>query len=65
MGKDKQLFEKPIWNALSQAADFAILNVLWTICSLLTAALRAATTALYDCMMKIICQWDQGMVSMS
>lgn len=34
MGKDKQLFEKPIWNALSQAADFAILNVLRIIGSL-------------------------------
>lgn len=64
MGKDKQLFEKPIWNALSQVADFAILNVLWIICSLPIVTLGAATTALYDCMMKIIGQRDQCIVSM-
>lgn len=40
MGKDKQLFEKPIWNALSQAADFAILNVLRIICSLTIVTLE-------------------------
>ena len=64
MGKDKQLFEKPIWNALAQVADFAILNVLWIFCSLPIVTLGAATTALYDCMIKIIGQRDQGIAAM-
>lgn len=64
MAENKHLMEKPIWNALSQAADLAILNILWILCSLPIITLGASTTALYDCTMKIIRQQDDGILAM-
>lgn len=48
------LLENPIIRGIGRIADFAILNLLWLICSLPIITIGASTTALYTVMLKLV-----------
>lgn len=46
-------FEGPVQKVLAKIGDFAILNILWLLCSLPIVAVGASTTALNYCTMRL------------
>ena len=45
--------ENPVWKFIGRLADFFCLSLLWALCSLPVVTAGAATTALYDVVMKM------------